>query len=220
MAKNTRSIMQRLVSILPPLFIILFSTINTNNNNSLLASAYRIGDAVDTDVVLSSTHTADALRSQMPKFGLRTRVEFAMEPPSRVQATSSWSLLFEDGLRRIQSWPYKNAKGETLDQVVVTFIYSRSGAGMIHSVQSQAFYQRKDVAAENFRVVYEWMEEEPVRLLNGYIVMFSAVFISTIFILLQTCGLFSNNIGHDELPDESKTSSSKKLGPMSSHKKW
>jgi hypothetical protein len=204
---------------MPLILLILFSS---HNNSNILASAYRIGDAVDTDVVLSSTHTTDALRSQMPKFGLRTRVQFAMETPTgaKNRAQQSWSLLFEDGLRRIPSSSYRNAKGEVLDQVVVTFVYSRSGFGMIHSVQSQAFYQRKDAVTENFQVVYEWIEEEPVRLMNGHLVMFFVVFVSSIIILLQTCGLLSDD------PDETTTttsrtnSSSKKLGPMSSHKQW
>ena len=88
---------------------------------------------------------------------------------------------------------------------------------MIHSVQSQAFYQRKDVGADTFRVLYEWIEEEPVRLMNGYLVMFAAVFVSTIIILLQTCGLCSND---DEPTSSSKGKNKQHLGPMSSHKKW
>jgi hypothetical protein len=210
--------MQRFVTRLVPLLLILLN--KNGNNNIRFAAAYRIGDAVDTDVVLS-THTADALRSQMPKFGLRSRVEFAMEKPSSRDGAHSWTLLFEDGLRRIQSSPYKNAKGEVLDEVVVTFVYSRSGAGMIHSVQSQAFYQRKDVGADTFRVIYEWIEEEPVRLVNGYLVMFAIVFVATIIILLQTCGLCSNDQNDDELR-KGKNSRNKQqhLGPMSSHKKW
>ena len=159
----------------------------------------------------------DALRSQMPKFGINTKVHFEMDMHDDGREYRTFALLFEDGLRSIETRPYQNRKRESLDRVVIRFVYSKSGIGMIHSVSSTAVYKSNPPVARRFRVEYEWQEEEAVRLSVGSIVMYLAVFLSSIVFLFQTCGL------NDE-PDMDSTDNGYNDRPLSSgyadHKKW
>lgn len=189
-------------------FLLLFLCLG-----AAIASAYRTGDAVDTDVVMDGWPW-DALRSQMPKFGINTKVHFDMDLTSQGGSDEeeeegrryrTFALLFEDGLRSIETRPYEKnniwrGQGQTLERVLVKFIYSKSGTGMIHSVSSTAVYKSASTASSSsssnsnsnsrrFRVEYEWQEEEAVRLTVGSVVMFLAVFLSSIVFLFHTCGL-------------------------------
>lgn len=172
--------------------------------------AYRQGDPVDTDVQTDGL-LWDPARSQMPRFGIKTKVYFDMQSPDDERVYRTFSLLFEDGLRSIETRPYQNRHKEYLDRIVVKFIYSKSGTGMIHSVSSTAVYRSHPVAAHRFRVEYEWQEEEAVRLTVGAIVMLLAVFLSSIVFLFQTCGLMGGDSEMNTMDD---------LSSYSDHKKW
>lgn len=185
------------------------------SSSSSLASAYRMGDAVDTDVSMDG-FLWDALRSQMPKFGINTKVHFEMDMPDDTREYRTFALLFEDGLRSIETRPYQNWKRESLERVVIKFIYSKSGTGMIHSVSSSAVYKANPPVARRFRVEYEWQEEEAVRLTVGMVVMMLAVFLSSIVFLFQTCGLNDEGTVDYETDYDRPLSSS----PYSDHKKW
>ena len=190
------------------------------------ASAYRIGDAVDTDLVMDG-FMWDALRSQMPKFGINTKVHFDMDLADSADEDRryrTFALLFEDGLRSVETRPYEKTawrgQAQTLERVLVKFVYSKSGTGMIHSVSSTAVYKTENAASSNnnnsrrFRVEYEWQEEEAVRLTVGSVVMFLAVFLSSIVFLFQTCGL------NDGDPVEIMEEDYHHHRTPSDHKKW
>lgn len=185
--------------------------------------AYRLGDAVDTDVAMDG-FLWDALRSQMPKFGINTKVYFEMDLPDDGREYRTFALLFEDGLRSIETRPYqKTWSKEYLERVNIKFIYSKSGTGMIHSVSSTAVYKSNPSAtgARRFRVEYEWQEEEAVRLAVGSIVMFLAVFISSIVFLFETCGLNGEPDEHYDHANEYDSSSSSYPSSLMDHnKQW
>jgi hypothetical protein len=202
----------------------------------VVVSAYHIGDAVDTDVSMDGK-LWDALRSQMPRFGVKTKVHFDMGSPDNDSDTTnshendevkyhrSFALLFEDGLRSIETWPYQNWKKQYLDRIVIKFIYSKSGTGMIHSVSSSAVYKSTSSSpTHKFRVEYEWQEEEAVRLTVGSTLMLLAVFLASIVFLFQTCGLIGGeeengdggtyNDMHPNVMDYGRGSS------YNDHKRW
>jgi len=139
-------------------------------------SSYQIGDAVDTDVV-SNFRTEDALRNQMPVFGLPSTTMF------HLPGVQQFSLRFEEGLR-----PLPTISTKALEKVEVTFVYSKSGDGTIHSVTSKASYSSRP-HKKGFRVHYEWVEEEKVDIVAGAAVMFMATFLATVVILIQACSV-------------------------------
>jgi hypothetical protein len=119
-------------------------------------TAYRVGDAIDTDIRLASG-TSDALRVQMPQFGVSSKANF------RFEDQDSFSLQFEDGLRGLP-WVslVKGYKGQALEKLVVTFVYSKSGGGAIHTVLSEPVYREtaaRPQQAGSFQVEYNWVEE-------------------------------------------------------------
>lgn len=96
-----------------------------------------------------------------------------------------FSLSFEEGLH---SLPYVD--GQSLEQLIVTFIYSKSGGGRIHSVTSKAIQQphnNKFDKKKEIEVVFDWVEEAAVDLEAGTSVMFLAVLVVSILFLLQLC---------------------------------
>lgn len=161
----------------------------------------------------------DALRSQMPKFGINTKVHFDMEIPDDRRKYRTFTLLFEDGLRSIETRPFHNWRQETLERVVVKFVYSKSGKGMIHSVSSTGIYKASPASPGRFRVEYEWQEEEAVRLNVGSCVMFLAVFLSSIVFLFQTCGLDDEDGDSDEVPSDAY-GGPLSMSAYSDHKRW
>jgi hypothetical protein len=158
--------------------------------------AYRVGDAVDTDIRLASG-TSDALRSQMPQFGMSSRAEF------RFEDQESFSLQFEDGLRGLPWISLVKFKGQALEKLVVTFVYSKSGGGAIHSVFSEPVYQEttaRPLQTGSFSVNYVWIEEAKVHLHAGQAVMFFAVFLASIYFICFSCGL----VDGDSLPNSGR----------------
>jgi hypothetical protein len=186
-------------------------SIHPGRGSLMAADAYRMGDAVDTDVSMDG-FLWDALRSQMPKFGINTKVHFEMEIPDDSRRYSNFCLLFGDGLRSIETRPFHNWRKEYLERVIIGFVYSKSGTGVIHSVSSTAVYKPTPTNAGRFRVEYEWQEEEAVRLTVGSAVMFLAVFLSSIVFLFHTCGLTDGPESSDNDYDHSSS--------YSDHKKW
>ena len=193
------------------------------------AGAYRVGDAVDTDVSMDG-FLWDALRSQMPKFGVNTKVYFDMDMPEDDRQYRTSALLFEDGLRSLETRPYQNWKRDTLERITVKFVYSKSAAvgggftGVIHSVSSTAEYQTNRMPSQlrRFRVEYEWYEEEAVRLAMGFVVMYLAVFVASIIFLFQTCGLTSDppDTEHKYAAAAGGVDYMGSTSSYSNHKKW
>jgi hypothetical protein len=153
-----------------------------------VTAAYRVGEAVDTDIRMGSILT-DALRSQMPMFGIPSTARFQFE-----ETIPSFSLQFEDGLRGIPTVPLVNSKQQALGRLQVTFVYSKSGAGAIHTVISQAEYGSNLDSSESFLVDYQWIEEEQVQLTAGKGVMFLAVFVVSIVFLISLCGFLDQRV--------------------------
>mmetsp|Transcript_23529 Transcript_23529/g.65457 ORF Transcript_23529/g.65457 Transcript_23529/m.65457 type:complete len:238 (-) Transcript_23529:51-764(-) len=168
-----------------------------------VATAYRVGDSVDCDIRYDpqstgaylpewgwentrDDKTTNTLRSQMPKFGIDSIATFQKES----EHSGGFTLLFEDALRTVERVPYKNYKGEHLDTMVVTFVYSKSGTGMIHSVwTSSKTYSPHSSSQDPFRVEYVWQEEKPVHLVGGHAILFLIIFITSMLFLFQTCFL-------------------------------
>jgi hypothetical protein len=154
---------------------------------STVTTAYRMGDAVDTDIRLTSG-TSDALRSQMPQFGVNSKANFRFED----QQADSFSLQFEDGLRGLPWVSLVKFKGQALEKLIVTFVYSKSGGGTIHTVLSEPVYQEmaaRPQQAGSFQVQYVWVEEANVHLHAGQAVMFLAVFLASLYFICYSCGL-------------------------------
>lgn len=141
-------------------------------------SSYRVGDVIDT-IIRTPEETTDALSNQMPLFGVSSDAVFFESPPR-------FSLAFQDGMVPLP-WVEMSSRKRHLDELVVTFIYSRSGDGAIHAISSEAKYEDAKPGSEGLRVRYEWIEEEKVDLRSGSTVMFLAVSIASIVILLQIC---------------------------------
>jgi hypothetical protein len=141
-------------------------------------SSYRVGDVVDT-IIRTPEETTEALSSQMPLFGVPSNAVFFESPPR-------FSLAFQDAGIPLP-WVEMSSRKRQLDELIVTFVYSRSGDGAIHAISSEAKYEDAKPGSEGFRVRYEWVEEEEVDLRSGSAVMFLAVSIASIVILLQTC---------------------------------
>jgi hypothetical protein len=84
---------------------------------STVTTAYRMGDAVDTDIRLASG-TSDALRSQMPQFGISSKANFRFEDQ---QDSFRCSLKTACGPPWYRS---SNSKGRSSGKLIVTFVYS------------------------------------------------------------------------------------------------
>ena len=140
------------------------------------ADAYRVGDTIDAAVSTRSSMTVDMLIANQPLFGV-TKTARLPRLPER------FALSFEEGLYTI---PYIDAS--TTEKLVVTFVYSKSGAGRIHSVTSKVIQsnQRFD-PSRDVEVLFDWVEEAAVDLSAGSIVMFMIVFVMSVAFLLQLC---------------------------------
>jgi len=131
--------------------------------------SYRVGDAIDT-IIRTETSAEDALRHQMPIFGVSSTAGF--------DVSEKFALAFEEGLRPL---PFISA--EILDKLEVIFVYSKSGT--IHSISSTPHIG--DNKSKHVRVHYKWIEEEDVDIVGAGAVMFIATFLATITMLIQAC---------------------------------
>lgn len=154
--------------------------------------AYRIGDTIDTEIWTPKDYAAGEYapkRGQMPVFGMDTTATFSGLP-------ERFSISFEEGFRALPWMNGKDSRGAPLEKVEVTFVYSTSGGGEIHSLASRPIY-RTDNKKSNQRdgeisVEYKWIEEEAVDLDSGAFIMFLSVFIVSVFFLIDLCGLCDN----------------------------
>lgn len=152
--------------------------------------AYRVGDLVDAVISTRSMTTIELLLSSRPLFGVPKTIQLA-------RLSERFSMRFEEGLH---SLPFVD--GQTLEKLIVTFVYSKSGEGRIHSVTSKAI--RTDggsarIAAMGDReqkkpidVSFEWVEEEAVDLSSGTSIMFLAVMMASVIFLIQLCSIDSD----------------------------
>ena len=155
------------------------SSSSSKSSCFFFADAYRVGDVVDADISTRSSLTIDLLMADQPLFGLSKTVHLPRLP-------ERFSLSFEEGLHSI---PYVD--GQFLQQLLVTFVYSKSGGGRIHSVTSKAIQStgsnRRFDPKKKIEVVFDWIEEENVDIEAGATVMFLAAFVVSILFLLQLC---------------------------------
>lgn len=154
------------------LFILLLSL-------PFYSTSYRIGEAVDT-ILRTPEESTDALTSQMPLFGVPSTAIFTED-------VDRFSLAFQEGLKSLAWIPVYNHKKRPLQELIVTFVYSRSGDGTIYSVSSEAVYSNDKSDNEGFRVKYKWVQEEEVDLQAGALVMFVGVCIVSVIVLIQAC---------------------------------
>lgn len=149
-----------------------------NFDASLFAEAYRLGDIVDAAVSTRSSLSIDMLMHNMPTFGLTKQIYLPRLP-------ERFSLSFEDGLH---SLPYVD--GQKIEGLVVTFVYSKSGDGRIHSVSSKAIPTTRAFSKDQeFEVLFEWVEEASVDLEAGTTIMFLAAFLVSVLFFLQLCSM-------------------------------
>jgi hypothetical protein len=153
-----------------------FTTIQYTN-------AYRVGDVVDT-AMYTQAFPVDLLMANMPLFGLARKVKIP-------RTAQRFSLAFEEGLH---SLPYLD--GQRMETLKVTFIYSRSGEGRIHSVNYQVLGSNRAINAKiPIDVEFEWIEEEAVNLDAGLSVMFAATLVASVVFLIQLCSVGDNTNG-------------------------
>ena len=148
-----------------------------------LDAAYKLGDAVDT-IVLTDSNAEDALRSQMPLFGQPSTALFQGNTLTR------FSLSFEDGIRPIPWVETIDSKGQTLERLEVTFIYSRSGEGAIYGISSNPIY---GASSDKFVVQYNWVEQEVVDPMAAIIVMFVMVILASVVMMISACSISIDN---------------------------
>ena len=179
------------------------SNSNSNNNraaysSTFYADAYRVGDSIDAAVSTRSSLTIDLLMANQPLFGLPRTVHLPRLP-------ERFSLSFEEGLH---SLPYVD--GQSLEQLIVTFVYSKSGGGRIHSVTSKAIQQSKsnhrkfENKKKEIEVQFDWVEEAAVDLEAGSSVMFLAAFVVSILFLLQLCTMDHSDDDDDDDDDDDR----------------
>jgi hypothetical protein len=144
-----------------------------------LDDAYKLGDAVDT-IVLTDSNAEDALRSQMPLFGQPSTAMFQATKLTR------FSLSFEEGVRPIPWVETVDAKGQTLEQLEVTFLFSRSGEGAIYGISSKPTY---GAHSDKFLVQYNWVEQEVVDPMAAIAIMFVMVVLVSVVMMISACGI-------------------------------
>jgi len=168
----------------PLAFVLLLCTLQLLLLLLPTITAYRLGDVVDTDLVIDGV-ASDALRNQRPLFGIDSKTT---EPFVSESIKRSFSLQFEEGLWTLPTASLKqNGESLSLEAIQVRFVYSRSGVGAIHAVQSNAVYGPSSASA--FYVEYHWIAEEAVHLQTGFTVMFLAVLVASVFFIMTSCGM-------------------------------
>jgi hypothetical protein len=168
-------------------------------------NAYRVGDVVDTTVSTQSSISIDLLMANRPLFGTSRSVRLPRLP-------ERFSFSFEEGLHTL---PYFD--GQSLDKLFVTFVYSKSGEGRIHSVTSRAVRSPKGVPyseKQPIDVIFEWIEEEALDLDAGSSVMFLVTLLVSVIFLVQLCG------AADEDDGDSDTQSRASSAIYSSDSQW
>jgi hypothetical protein len=130
----------------------------------------------------------EAMRAQMPQFGISSNVQFAQ---ISVEG-KAFSLGFEEGLWNLPWYDIHTKSGQYLETLTIQFVYA---GGMIHSVTAQPKYE-KGSSRKPLQVEYEWIAQESVDVLAGASVMFLATIVMGVFFLIQACGI-SDDDGDD-----------------------
>mmetsp|Transcript_19376 Transcript_19376/g.25444 ORF Transcript_19376/g.25444 Transcript_19376/m.25444 type:complete len:192 (+) Transcript_19376:145-720(+) len=149
------------------------------------SNAYRVGDAIRM-TYQTPTETLDVLRMQRPLFGISSYTKFDVEDVNR------FSLVFEDGIRPLP-WIDIAQGSQYLEQVKITFVYSKSGDGTIEHMSSQTTYSNGP--SQMFSVEYEWIEEAPVDLTIGVGIMMLLTTITSLVFLIQACRIIEKEDG-------------------------
>lgn len=168
-----------------------------------VARAYRVGDAIDVDVLVGS-EKHDVLRSQTPLFAMDSSCEFLVQ-------SGSFSMTFEDGLWGLPSIPMLARQG-VITSWVITFVYSKSGDGEIHTVTYDApVYATRiqnDGERQTFTVSYRWIKEPELNTNAGQTAMVLIVVLASVYMI-------SSRIDDDGF--EGTTRSSGNLGTVPKH---
>ena len=147
--------------------------------------SYRRGQVVDTDIRLDA-RVSDALRSQMPLFGLDASAQFSFDSIDAVESpstTTTFAMTFEDGLWTTPSVALQNRNHEYLQSFQVDFLYSK--AGSLESVStSQTPVYAKD-KPKFFRVDYKWTVEDAPHVVAAMNLMMIVVFAACIYFLFE-----------------------------------
>lgn len=143
-----------------------------------LVSSYSIGEHIETSV-FTITGGSEVLSKQRPLFGINSIVTF---PRSR--SNDSFSLSFAEGYHQL---PWFDTS--SLGKLRVTFVFSKSGDGVIHSVSSEPVMRvmHDDHSRHNIQIEYVWIEEQPIDFQSGLAVMFLATFF--VVLVIQICRL-------------------------------
>jgi len=160
---------------LSPKIMSSFSATSVLPSSSFFVDAYKVGDTVDAAILTRSVRTIDLLMANMPLFGVTKTIHLP-------RSQGRFSMSFEEGLHTL---PYIDV-GIT-EKVVVTFVYSKSGAGRIHSVTSSPIQNRKFDPTRDIEVLFDWVEEADLDFQAGSIVMFGVVLVVSILFVLQLC---------------------------------
>ena len=147
-------------------------------------------------VKLRHSGNIDPMRAQLPLFGLSQTVKIP-------QLKERFSLAFEEGLWALPWTEIQTLKGQILEGIAVTFVYSKSGGGAIHSVTMKHMYipKTEKTGRPEVRVDYVWQEEEPIDIQAGSTVMFLATLIACVIFLVQACGLADDLADGDDDDD-------------------
>jgi hypothetical protein len=147
---------------------------------SFQITAYRLGDAIETSLRIEK-RSDDVLRSQMPLFGRKSSAVFSID-----EDVHRLSFIFEDSLRPLPWVDRMSQKGEVLQELQITFVYNRSGEGVIYAITQEASYSaNKD--RDSFIVKYDWLEEAQVDIQAAILVMFLLAFLASITLLIGAC---------------------------------
>lgn len=168
--------------------------------HATLSHCYKIGSPVPL-LIRTPTGTVEALRSQMPLFGVPTAADIGTDslgPKDGEQRRKKLAASFAFGGagasfgERAVSAPWVDVltSEKALEQLTVTFVYCRDGD--LHSVSSSASFVDLKAADEDqldhFRVEYLWVEEADVDLAGGLTVMMGVVVLVSLVILVRSCG--------------------------------
>jgi hypothetical protein len=163
---------------------------------------YRIGEVVDTILVIDGNQRSNPFRHQMPIFGANwiPYVRFDKVNPIGTRNNNGYeeagtiSFQFEDGFWAVPTVSLTRGHGSQkptfLDHMTIQFVYSKAGA--IHAVLTKAATYSAEQKSF-FHVTYEWIEEDAVSPNIGLAVMFLMVLLFSVYSILLTCGI----IGHD-----------------------
>jgi hypothetical protein len=168
---------------------------------------YRIGDVVDTILVINGSQKSNPFRHQMPIFGANWISYVRFEKSNLVGPRDSndgddeagtISIQFEDGFWAVPTVSLTKNHGSQsptfLDHLILQFVYSKAGA--IHAVLTKDAKYSTDHKSF-FHVTYEWIEEEAVSPNMGLAIMFLMVFLFSVYSVLITCGFIGRDLDFD-----------------------